>query len=115
MELALRDQQIYQLNTELEHRKKLLCSQRVMLKNNIKDNSFLKEVAKDYDIYNNVIIKEKQQQMASLQLLNKYIENITSELTITNYKLKESKQEQEEILNEIKHLKHEIDSLVDLD
>jgi len=112
MELAIRDQQIHQLKSELEHRKQLLCSKRTLLKTNMKENMFLKEVAKDYDNYNNYIINQKQHQIASLEILNKYIENITLDLNLTNNKLKESHQEQRDILKEINILKNDIDNLV---
>ena len=40
-------------------------------------------------------------------------DNINSDLTLTNNKLKDSKQDQREIMKEITYLKNELDDLVD--
>ena len=113
MYLAKRDQKIYQLKEELENRKKMLCLKRNQLKNNLKENIFLREVVEDYDSYNKSIVNEKEKQIAFLKMLHLYIDNISDELNLTDQKLKHSKQEQREILKEISFLKDEIDDLVE--
>jgi hypothetical protein len=113
MFLAKRDQKIYQLKEELENRKKMLCLKRNQLKNNLKENIFLQEVVEDYDSYNKSIVNEKEKQIVFLKLLHSYIDNISDELNLTDQKLKESKQEQRDILKEISFLKDDIDNLVE--
>ena len=113
MYLAKRDQKIYQLKEELENRKKMLCLKRNQLKNNLKENIFLREVVEDYDSYNKSIVNEKEKQIAFLKMLHSYIDNISDELNLTDQKLKHSKQEQREILKEISFIKDEIDDLVE--
>ena len=112
MNLAVRDHKIIQLKAELENRKKILCMKRHQLKSNMRENIYLKEVANDYDKYNNHIISQKERQIVFLQMLNGYIDNINSDLTLTNNKLKDSKQDQREIIKEISFLKNELDDLV---
>jgi hypothetical protein len=85
---------------------------RHQLKSNMRENIYLKEVANDYDKYNNHIISQKEKQLVFLQMLNGYIDNINSDLTLTNNKLKDSKQDQREIMKEITYLKNELDDLV---
>lgn len=113
MNLALRDQKIFQLKAELENRKRILCAKRQQLKSNMRENDLLSLVAIDYDNYNKHIITQKQQQIIFLKKLNEYIESISVDLKLTNNKLKESKQEQREIIKEISFLKSEIDDLVE--
>ena len=113
MNLALRDQQIFQLKAELENRKRILCAKRQQLKSNMRENDLLREVAKDYDNYNKHIIDQKEKQIVFLKRLNDYIENISVDLKLTDNKLKESKQEQREIMKEISFLKSEINDLVE--
>lgn len=113
MNLALRDQKIFQLKAELENRKRILCAKRQQLKSNMRENDLLREVAKDYDNYNKHIIDQKEQQIVFLKRLNDYIENISVDLKLTDNKLKESKQEQREIMKEISFLKSEINDLVE--
>lgn len=113
MDLALRDQKIFQLTAELENRKRILCAKRQQLKSNMRENSLLVEVVKDYDTYNRNIIEQKEKQIVFLKRINDYIESINEELKITDNKLKESKYEQREIMKEISFLKQEIDDLVE--
>lgn len=113
MNLALRDQQIFQLKAELENRKRILCVKRQQLKSNMRENDLLREVAEDYDNYNKHIIDQKEKQIVFLKRLNDYIEDISVDLKLTDNKLKESKQEQREIMKEISFLKSEIDDLVE--
>lgn len=112
MNLAVRDHKIIQLKAELENRKKILCMKRHQLKSNMRENSYLKEIATDYDKYNNHIISQKEKQIVFLQMLNGYIDNINNDLTLTNNKLNDSKQDQREITREISYLKRELDDLV---
>lgn len=112
MNLAIRDHKIIQLKAELENRKKILCMKRHQLKHNIKENMLLKEVADDYNNYNNHIISQKEKQIVFLQMLNEYIDNINDDLMITSNKLKNSQQDQREIMKEISVLKNELDDLV---
>ena len=113
MQLAIRDHKILQMKAEIENRKKILCAKRHQLKNNAKENALLKFVLTDYEKYNTHIISQKEKQIMFLERLNDYIDNINIDLKLTDNKLKESKQEQREILKEITYLKNEIDNLVE--
>jgi macrodomain Ter protein organizer (MatP/YcbG family) len=91
----------------------MLCTKRKQLVNSERENVFLKGVADDYDIYNKHIISQKEQQLAFLNTLNQYIDNVTNDLHLTDTKLKESRQEQREITKEMTYLKNELDDLVE--
>jgi len=113
MDLATRDHKIFQMKAEIENRKKMLCAKRRELIKNTKENTFLKDVADDYNKYNNHIISQREKQIAFFQLLNQYIDDITGEMHITDGKLRESRIEQREIMKEIETLKNEVDDLVE--
>jgi macrodomain Ter protein organizer (MatP/YcbG family) len=113
MNLAIRDHKIYQMKAELENRKKMLCTKRKQLVNSERENTFLKDITDDYDRYNKHIISQKEQQIAFLNTLNQYIDNVTKDLHLTDTKLKESRQEQREITKEMTYLKNELDDLVE--
>lgn len=112
MELAIRDHKIFQIKAELENRKKMLCAKRRMLRTTVNENEFLRGVMGDYEQYNRNIISQKEKQMKFLQGINEYINNITIDLRLTDNKLRESNQEQREIINEISIIKRELDDLV---
>jgi hypothetical protein len=113
MNLATRDHKIFQMKAEIENRKKLLCAKRREIAKNIKENTFLKDVADDYNRYNAHIISQQKQQIEAFELLNRYITNITDELELADNKLKDSRLEQREIMRVIEHLKSELDNLVE--
>ena len=112
MELALRDKKIFQMKSELENRKRLLCAKRHQLIQNKKENSLLGSVLDDYEKYNKHVIDENEKKTIFLQMLYSYIERISHDLKLTDSKLKESKDEQRDIMKEISFLKGEIDDLV---
>lgn len=113
MNLATRDHKIFQMKAEIENRKKLLCAKRREIAKNIKENTFLKDVADDYNSYNAYIISQQKQQIEAFEVLNSYITNITDELELADNKLKDSRLEQREIMRVIEHLKGELDDLVE--
>lgn len=112
MNLAVRDHKIFQLKSEVENRKRMLCAKRQQLQSTARENTLLNDVLADYEKYNNHIISQRNKQIAYFETLNQYIDNITTDLQMTDTKLKESKYEQREILKEISLLKKEIDDLV---
>ena len=112
MELALRDKKIFQMKAELENRKKILCAKRQQLIQNKKENSLLGSVLEDYERYNEHVIQEQEKKTAFLHMLHSYIGNISQDLKLTDSKLKESKDEQRDIMREISFLKDELDDLV---
>jgi len=113
MEIALRDMKIHQMKAELENRKRMLCKKRTQLIQNKKNNALLEHVLQDYSIYNNHIINEKRKKIMFLEKLHSYIGEITNDLELVDDKLKESNDEQKDILKEITILKNEMDNLIE--
>jgi septal ring factor EnvC (AmiA/AmiB activator) len=112
MELAIRDHKIFQIKAEIENRKKLLCAKRQMLRKTVKENEFLNDILNDYEQYNKHIISQKEKQIVFLERLNQYIINITTDLQMTDNRLRDSNREQREITKEISMIKRELDDLV---
>ena len=113
MEIALRDMKIYQMKAELENRKRMLCKKRSELIHNKKNNALLEDVLQDYSIYNNHIMNEKKKKIMFLEKLHSYIGEVTNYLELTDEKLKQSNDEQKDILKEITTLKNEMDNLIE--
>ena len=112
MNLAIRDHTIFQMKSELENRKRMLCAKRRQLRESSQENELLKDVVADYDRYHKHLISQKEKKVVFFQMLNQYIDNITRELRLTDNKLKESKYEQRDIMKEINILKGDLDDLV---
>lgn len=113
MEIALRDMKIHQMKAELENRKRMLCKKRKQLIQNKKNNALLEDVLQDYRNYNKHIVNEKRKKIMFLEKLHSYIGEITNDLELADEKLKESNNEQKDILKEITILKNEMDNLIE--
>jgi hypothetical protein len=94
-----------------EKRKMLLKKQREVLKL-AKVNSFLRDLKDDYLKYNNYIVKQKQDQIVALQLLNNYIDDLKRSGQLSEYNVQDAKIEQKKILNELKNIRSGLDKIL---
>ena len=114
MNLAERDQKIFQMKAELKNRKKMLGGKIKELKQSLRENELLNQVLADYNNHNHDIIAQKHKQIEYLNSLHEYIGNVSHQNIDTSPRLlKESKTDQREIIKEINHLKHELTELSD--
>ena len=112
LNLAERDQCIYNIENQIRSKRNLLLNKRKYLDKTMKENSFLKGVRNDYDKYNRFIIHEKEEQLKALAILKQYIDDIIVTGKLTEEDIKQSKKEQLEILKEIKDIKSNLDEMV---
>lgn len=110
--LIERDKYLYQIEDQINKKRKLLMSKKNYLERTIKENEFLDGVRNDYQKYMDYIIKEKQEQLRAMQILKKYTEELNLNTQFTEVNIKETKRDQKEILREIEKIKSELDELV---
>ena len=89
----------------LQKQKKITCV--------LKQNRFLDIVKNDYLNYYRYIIEQKQDQLKALEILNKYIYDLSSTEILSKNNLEDAKVEQEKILREIKSIKKGLDSIIE--
>jgi len=77
-----------------------------------KQNAFLEDIKNDYYKYNSYIVKQKQDQMTALNLLNNYIENLKISGQLSDQNIYDSKMEQKKILKELNGIKHGLDKIM---
>ena len=63
-----------------------------------KQNAFLEDIKNDYYKYNSYIVKQKQDQMTALNLLNNYIENLKISGQLSDQNIYDSKMEQKNLI-----------------
>jgi len=112
MNLAQRDKYLSQIDQEIKSKKKLLLEKRKYLKNISGDNSFLSSVNNDYQTYYDFIIKQKEDQMKTLNYLNDYIQDIMVNSKLTDQDILETNQEKKRILNEIKNIRKSLEEII---
>jgi DNA repair exonuclease SbcCD ATPase subunit len=110
--LENRDQQLLQIENLIDAKRKMLINKQKNFKNLTKQNEFLNEVKQDYNKYYGYIVKQKEDQMSALTMLNGYIKDLTTSGTLSKNNIEDAKNEQEKILTEINSIKKGIDDII---
>jgi hypothetical protein len=90
----------------------MLIGKQKKFKNLTKQNEFLNEVKQDYNKYYGYIVKQKEDQMSALTLLNGYIKDLTVSGNLSKNNIEDAKNEQNKILTEINSIKKGIDDII---
>ena len=112
MDLAKRDQKIELLRDLLDDRKRFLKERNQQLQESSKDNEFLVEVAEDYARFYSTIKQQKQEQIAALMELSRYISKVTSDINESDQLLQQSRVQQKEIQEKIVALRKELEGII---
>ena len=110
--LENRDQQLLQIENLIDAKRKMLIDKQKKFKNLTKENEFLNDVKQDYNKYYGYIVKQKEDQMSALTLLNGYIKDLTISGTLSKNNIQDAKNEQNKILTEINSIKKGIDDII---
>ena len=110
--LENRDQQLLQIENLIDAKRKMLIDKQKNFKNLTKQNEFLNEVKQDYNKYYGYIVKQKEDQMSALTMLNSYIKDLTVSGNLSKNNIEDAKNEQHKILTEINSIKKGIDDII---
>jgi len=110
--LEQQDDQFMHIQELIEAKRNFLFQKQKKLKIITRQNHFLEEVHQDYSKYYNFILKQKNDQIQALQLLDNYIHDLTKSGQLTRHNIEDSKEEQRKILREIKQIKSGLDSII---
>ena len=106
------DQKLLQIENLIDSKRKMLIDKQKKFKNITKQNEFLSEVKQDYNKYYGYIVKQKQEQMSALNMLNTYIKDLTVSGKLSKNNVDDAKNEQQKILTEINSIKSGIDDIM---
>ena len=110
--LVNKDVQFILIQKQLDAKRKLLLNKQKKLKRVLKQNTFLIDVKNDYAEYYSYIINQKKQQLNALEILNRYIDDLTQSGSLTEKNIEDAKYEQKQILKELKSIKSNLDELI---
>ena len=111
--LKSKDQNFMELQQLIESKRNFLLENQNKCKKLNKTNQFLAEIKNDYSKYSNYIIKQKQEQIQSLELLKKYVNDLSNSGSLSEQNIKDTKYEQNKIMNEIKQIKHNLNEIIE--
>jgi cell division septum initiation protein DivIVA len=112
MPLVKRDEQLLQIEELIAAKRKMLLDKQKKIRFISKQNKFLDAIKNDYTKYYGYIIKQKQDQMEALDMLNKYIHDLTTSGKLSKNNIEDAKHEQSKILNELKNIKKGLDGIM---
>jgi hypothetical protein len=112
MGLAERDTALIKIESQIEAKRKMLMEKRKSLEKVSKENELLKLVLKDYNKYYNAIKREKEKQFNAMNLLNDYVGDIIKSGKFTEADIMRAKEDQQLILDELKHIRKDLDEVI---
>jgi hypothetical protein len=112
MDLASKDQQFIQLQEMIDLKRKMLLEKQIKYKKIVKQNHFLEEIKSDYSTYSNYIMKQKQEQIQALEILQNYVRDLSVSGKLSKQNVKDAKYEQKKIIKELKSIKNNLDEVV---
>ena len=111
-DLETREANFLQLQELIEVKRKMLLDKQKNFTVLTKQNHFLRDMKDDYSRYYKHIAQQKEDQMAALNLLKEYVQDLTTSGSLTRNNIKDAETEQENLLREVKAIKASLDSLV---
>jgi hypothetical protein len=110
--LADRDNYLTQIENQIQSKRNLLLEKRKTLESVVGENRFLEGVKNDYQKYHNYIIKQNQDQMRAMNILNQYLGDIMVSGKLTEKDINNTRQEQNDIIKEMDKIKSSLDEII---
>ena len=111
-DLETREANFLQLQELIDAKRKMLLDKQKNFTVLTKQNHFLRDMKDDHSRYYKHIAQQKEDQMAALNLLKEYVQDLTTSGSLTRNNIKDAETEQENLLREVKAIKASLDSLV---
>jgi hypothetical protein len=112
MSLADRDNYLVQIEQQIQSKRNLLLSKRKFLDNTIKQNQFLSGIKNDYTKYYDYISKKRQEELAAMNILKQYTDDLIASNKMTESGINQSKHDQLSILDEMKKIQSALDEII---
>ena len=106
------DEKLLKIDELIEAKRQMLQDKQKTIGKIAKQNKFLEDVKNDYSNYNNIITKQKHEQIQALELIHKYINDLKSTEQISTQNIEDSKNDQSKIMNEIQSIKQNLEGIV---
>ena len=112
LDLATRDQYLQKIQEQIIAKRQMLLNKQKSLKQTMKQNDFLRVVHEDYSKYYDYIVKQKEAQIYSMDMIKQYLNDIIVSGNLTKEDIEKAKLDQKNILREIDHVKSNLDEVM---
>ena len=107
-----KDDELMSVQELIDQKRKYLLEKQMYIQHLEKQNKFLREVQNDYNTYNQYMVKQRQDQILAMHILNEYVQDLAISGKLTKTDLEDARQEQANILGEINKLKGSLGTIV---
>jgi hypothetical protein len=112
MDLAKRDQYLLKIEDEIQLRRKFLLEKQKKLEKLSRQNQFLQTIQQDYENYHNYIVEQKEGQIRAMSSIKQYVEDLIVSGKLTDEDIRQAKDDQREITNEVKKIREKINEII---
>lgn len=112
LDLAERDKRIRALETKLNELRTYTKQTKKRLREQQRENELLEGVLGDYERHNKYVLSTKEEQKEQIQALMKYLDKAMEDSKLTDYKIREAKNQKNRLLVQLDQVKSEIDELL---
>jgi hypothetical protein len=112
LNLADRDNYLTQIENQIQAKRNLLLEKRKTLESTVGQNQFLEGVKNDYQRYHSYIIKQNQDQIRAMNILNQYLGDIIVSGKLTEKDINNTRREQDSIIKEMDKIKGDLDKII---
>jgi len=103
---------IKNIDNQIEQKKQILFSKRQFLDQTMKQNEFLKLARSDYQKYHNELLKSKQIQIDSMNMIKKHLDALIVKGGLTDEEMDRAQKDQDEILGELENIRRELNEMI---
>lgn len=103
---------IKNIDNQIEQKKQILFSKRQFLDQTMKQNEFLKLARSDYQKYHNELLKSKQIQIDSMNMIKKHLDALIVKGGLTDEEMERAQKDQDEILGELENIRRELNEMI---
>ena len=111
-ELTRRDQILKDIDARIDQKKQILFSKRQFLNQTMKENEHLTLVKQGYQKYYHAILKTKQMQLDSMNMIQKHLDTLIREGGLTDQDIQKAELDQQNVLKELDQMRKELDELI---
>jgi hypothetical protein len=104
---------IKNIDNQIEQKKQILFSKRQFLVQTVKENEYLKMVRTDYQKYHTAMLKSKQMQIDSMNMIKKHLDALIVEGGLTDEDMIKARDDQTNILSELEKIRGELNGLIE--
>jgi hypothetical protein len=107
------DNKFLRVQEQILAKRRMLLIQQTKINEVSKTNHYLEDVKKDYERYEKVILQQKNEQIQALNMLSKYVDDLTKSGVLSKHNMDDAINERVRIQREIESIKNNVDRIIE--